>query len=149
MAGDWDVWKRRRGMQSLSPINLSQTASSNLKAEESKYWGNRYAEPCNNKAIRMPTVCLLFASSLEQQFSKSGSGTSSISSTWNLDRMRTIGHENQTSVSTSPQGISDASSRLWTPGPDCRWRGHWLCESQWWSPLCRNVTVLFTPIVPC
>lgn len=61
MAGEWNVWKRRRGMQSLFPINLSQTAPSNLKAEESKYWGNQSTEPSNNKVIRMPTVCLLFA----------------------------------------------------------------------------------------
>lgn len=40
--------EERKGMQSLSPINLSQTALSNLQAEESKHWGYEDKDPGSN-----------------------------------------------------------------------------------------------------
>ena len=40
--------EERKGMQSLFPINLSQSALTNLEAQESKYWGYQNMQPSNN-----------------------------------------------------------------------------------------------------
>lgn len=52
--------EERKGIPSLSPINFSHTALSNLEAEESKNWGHQEMEQGNyNNPIRVATLWLL------------------------------------------------------------------------------------------